>query len=187
MDILEQPRPPREVPPPGRSVERTSLRMFLDPGLGLSSDRQGVAEAALDAAIELAGADMGNVQLLDETGGGLRIAAQRGFGEPFLRFFEVVRDEAGSVCGRAMARTAPVMVRDVARDPELAGTQALRILLAAGVRTVHSTPLLDREGALLGMLSVHYREVRQLVEVGQRLMWPLAQRASRLLRSCPPI
>ncbi|MFC4116839.1 GAF domain-containing protein [Nonomuraea zeae] len=192
MDILEPAHPPREQPPPSRAFHRmpgtrgSSLRVFLDPGLGLSSDRQRVAETTLDAAIELADADMGNVQLTDPEAGGLRIAAQRGFGEPFLRFFEVVRDEDGSVCGRAMKQIAPMMVRDVALDPDLAGTPTLRILLGAGVRTVHSTPLLDETGTMLGMLSVHYREVRQFAEVSQRLMWPLARRAGRLLRACPP-
>lgn len=40
----------------------------------------------LSGAIELLGADMDNIQLLDPTRGVLEIVAQRGFGQEFLDF-----------------------------------------------------------------------------------------------------
>jgi hypothetical protein len=45
----------------------------------------------LDAAINLTGADKGNIQLPDAASGSLVIAAQRGFEEPFLNIFANVR------------------------------------------------------------------------------------------------
>jgi hypothetical protein len=40
----------------------------------------------LDAAIDIAGTDMGNIQLSDHDAGSLIIAASRGFSAPFLSF-----------------------------------------------------------------------------------------------------
>ncbi len=47
----------------------------------------------LDAAIIIAGAQKGNIQLPDPSSGLLQIVAQRGFKKPFLNFFENVRSE----------------------------------------------------------------------------------------------
>src|SRR5215813_6404421 len=102
----------------------------------------------LDAAIALTGAQKGNVQLFDR--GRLRIAAQRGFSAPFLKFFGEV--EVGhAACGEATRRRAQVVVEDVASHPIFMGTRALEEVLAAGVRAVQSTPILDSSGALLGV------------------------------------
>jgi GAF domain-containing protein len=111
-------------------------------------ERLVMLESALDAAIEAARADMGNVQLKREDG--LHIVAQRGFNDAFLEFFDRVRDTAG---GR-------IVVADVAADPIFAGTEAAKVMEAAGVRAVQSTPLIAASGVVLGMLSTHYCEPR---------------------------
>ncbi|MEV0613391.1 GAF domain-containing protein [Nonomuraea sp. NPDC050404] len=152
---------------------------FMLPCLDHADDGD-VLTLGLLAALELTGADMGNFQLIDGAGG-LRIAAHYGFYAPFLDFFAVVKEET-SVCGRAMAARAPVVVRNVERDPSLAGTPAGRALLEAGSRTVHSSPLLDDHGALLGMVSVHYRTVRDLTAAERRLLPSLSRRLGRLLQ-----
>lgn len=56
----------------------------------------------LAATIELLGADMGNVQLLETERRVLVIAAQRGFAPDFLEFFRVVSTEDDSACGRTL-------------------------------------------------------------------------------------
>ena len=53
----------------------------------------------LTTTIELLGADMGDVQLLDGRGV-LTIAAQTGFGHDFLEFFREVSTEAWSTSWR---------------------------------------------------------------------------------------
>jgi len=55
----------------------------------------------LYAAIAIAGADKGNIQLLEPEAGVLTIAAQRGFGPAFLKYFECMRD-GPSACSAAM-------------------------------------------------------------------------------------
>ena len=70
------------------------------------------------AAIEITSADMGTVQLVDETGG-LTIAAQSGFERPFLDFFQPRQTPAPSACGAALASRERVIVDDVTQDPML--------------------------------------------------------------------
>jgi two-component sensor histidine kinase len=112
----------------------------------------------LDTAIDLVGAAKGDIQLLDQRTGALLIATQRGFDHEFLKFFERVEDHAFSACGTAMKSRQQVIVADVDTSPVFDGTEALQVLLGAGVRAVVSTPLVTGGGDLVGMLSVHFSE-----------------------------
>ena len=125
------------------------------PGLG---DVREMQEEIIRAALEITGAEMGNVQQADEAGG-MTIAAQVGFERPFLEFFTRVDSHTDSVCVAAMAGSQRVTVDDVTTSPVFAGRAALPVLQAAGVRAVQSTPLFDRSNRFLGMLSTHYRSV----------------------------
>jgi GAF domain-containing protein len=107
----------------------------------------------LEGALTLAGADRGNVQVLDPATGSLRIAAQAGFGAEFLEYFAVV-DDARSACGRAARERTQTVVIDVSLDAWFAPHRD--IAAAAAFRAVQSTPLIDRSGRLLGVVSTHY-------------------------------
>ena len=119
--------------------------------------RQGI-EAMLDAAIELLGADKGNVQLLgaDEN---LRIEAQRGFEGEFLEYFKEVATHDGSACGRALRSDEQVVVEDVELDEAFAPMRA--VMRSAGVRAVISTPLMAADGTVHGMVSMHFASVHR--------------------------
>ena len=108
----------------------------------------------LNATIELLGADKGNLQMLD--GGVLRIAAQRGFESEFLECFREVSVDDPSACGRALHGRSRTVVEDVEEDPSFAPFRA--VARTAGYRAVQSTPLLGRDGQLLGVISTHWRD-----------------------------
>lgn len=127
---------------------------FLEAAFG-RHERLPMLESALDAAIEAAHADRGNVQLKHTDG--LRIVAHRGFKEPFLQFFDRVNNTA-CACGTAVEAGIRIVVRDVAVDQIFVGTEAARVLEAAGVRAVQSTPLIASSGVVLGMLSTHFSQ-----------------------------
>jgi GAF domain-containing protein len=112
-----------------------------------------LAGQALEMVLSLARADLGNVQLADPVSGALRIVAQHGFGTEFLDHFAVVDDDR-SACGRAARRTAQLVIPDVVIDR---GFEPHRpIAAASGFRAVQSTPLVDKEGRLVGVVSTHY-------------------------------
>jgi PAS domain S-box-containing protein len=110
-------------------------------------------QETMDAAVAIMRADKGTLQLLD--GDTLRIVAQRGHERPFLDFFAAAEGVA-SVCGEATRRGERVVVADVEASPVFAGTPSLPVLRAAGVRAVQSTPLVTRDGQLLGILTTHW-------------------------------
>jgi GAF domain-containing protein len=107
----------------------------------------------LEGALTLAGADRGNVQLLDPATGSLRIAAQCGFSAEFLDYFAVVDDDR-SACGRAARERTQTVIVDVNTDAGFA--QHRDIAAASAFRAVQSTPLIGRTGRLLGVVSTHY-------------------------------
>ncbi len=136
-------------------------------------------EEILDAGIEITGANMGNIQLLDKDGA-LKIVAQRGFDAAFLDFFEHVHD-GQAACGSALVSGERVVVEDVAGSPIFAGTPALSAMLDAGARAVQSTPLVSRSGKVMGMFSTHYRMPRRPTERDLRLLDVLARQAADLI------
>jgi hypothetical protein len=108
---------------------------------------------ALENAMDLAGADRGNIQILDSATGSLRIAAQHGFGAEFLDHFAVVDDDR-SACGRAARQRAQTVILDVNADPGFLPHRD--IAASSAFRAVQSTPIIERTGRLLGVVSTHY-------------------------------
>lgn len=136
-------------------------------------------EGILDGAVEITGADKGNIQLLENDV--LKIVAQRGFDAPFLDFFNSVKHYDPVACGAALQRSERVIVEDVANSPIFAGAPALDVMLSAGVRAVQSTPLLSRTGQVLGMFSTHHCAPHRPDERQLRILDILARQAADLI------
>ena len=153
----------------------------LTPALYDAPDRASILERALDGAITLTGGDLGNVQLRSLGDGTLRIAAHRGFDSDFLERFAIV-DDARSACGRAASGRSQTVIADVNTDPAFACHRA--IAAASGFRAVQSTPLIDRDGHLHGVISTHFRQVHQPCERDLAIMrWYGEHVAAALARS----
>jgi PAS domain S-box-containing protein len=139
---------------------------------------QPILEEVLDAAIFLNSADFGVVQLYNPVTGGLEIVAQRGFQKPFLDYFVDVRDDT-SACGRCIARQERVIIEDLEIDPGFAPHRA--VAAAAGYRAVHSTPLRDRSGKTLGVISMQFRRPYRPTEHDLRLTDLYARYAAEVI------
>jgi hypothetical protein len=136
-------------------------------------------QLALMDAIAILEADFGNLQLA-HTDGSLRIAAQAGFDPDFLEYFAVVRDEH-SACGRAAHEARQIVIADVRADEGFAPHRA--IAAATGFRAVQSTPIVDLDGALLGMISTHFRHPHHPSERDLEIVAWQAHQLGRLLVS----
>jgi PAS domain S-box-containing protein len=142
-------------------LNRVGALFIADP-----SKLEAILLEIVDTSIEISGADFGNIQLVQPNGTDLRIAAQRGFPQWWLDFWNQVSAGQGS-CGMTLAQGRRVVVEDVERSPIFVGTPALDIQRRAGVRAVVSVPIVSRSGRALGIFSTHYRvphvpEVRTL-------------------------
>jgi GAF domain-containing protein len=133
--------------------------------------------AFVDAAIQVTGASMANIQLFDPATSALRIEAQRGFSRPFLEFFDRVND-GHAACGTAFQSRSRVIVDDVGESSVFLGTPALEVVLDAGVRAVQSTPLVGPSGCVVGILSTHRRRPGRPSDRDLRLLDLLARNAA---------
>ena len=134
----------------------------------------------LRAAIDMQGTELGNVQVLNPATGKLEIVAQRGFRAPFLEHFREVAVDDDSACARALRSGRRHAIHDIRADPEC-GAEYRRVAAEAGYRGVQSTPLVGRDGSLLGMLSTHYPEPRHLSERESRALDLYARQAADII------
>jgi GAF domain-containing protein len=114
---------------------------------------QAAIDLLLREGLEASQTGLGNVQLMDWRAGHLAIRSQRGFRYEFLKFFERVAFDGGSVCSRALAEREAIIVEDVMSDDQLSCRDVLQ---RAGVAAVQSTPIISKDGAFLGIISTHF-------------------------------
>ena len=96
------------------------------------------------------------------------------------RFFPVDDLKPGMV---ATGRTVfEVIVEDVTASPYFGGG-ALPVMLAAGIHSLQSTPLFDRSGEFVGMLSTHWRAHHRPSERELRFLDLLARQSADLIDS----
>lgn len=139
----------------------------------------GLLESALNASMNETGASRGYVQLASHEL--LRIVEQFGFGAPFLDFFALVTPETTSSCAEALRHCCCVVVEDVRADPILAGTPAAGVMVDAGAIACQSTPLLDHDGGVIGMLSTHFEEPHRPSPRDLQAVEEICRRASQHL------
>ena len=134
----------------------------------------------LQVAITITSADKGNVQVFNPLSRSLRIAVSEGFAKPFLQYFDEVNHQAAA-CGTAIKRLERVVVEDVRQSPIFVGTEALPVLIEAGVQAVQSTPLISKEQYVVGMISTHYQVPTLPTRDQLRLLDELAEIAAEFL------
>jgi PAS domain S-box-containing protein len=130
----------------------------------------------LAAAIELTGTIKGNIQILDAESNSLRLFVYEGFGSDFVEYFRTRGAPYG--CELAAESRRRVVVSDLDSEEEWRGTPELRVLLADGIRAFQSTPLVSRDGRLLGIMNTHFTRPRQLSEREVRHLDLLARMAA---------
>jgi PAS domain S-box-containing protein len=135
-------------------------------------------EDIVAAAIEITGAQMGNIQLLED--GGFRIVAQRGFQAAFLDFFDNVKGTLAA-CGAALESRERAIIEDIERSPVFEGQRMLDIMRQAEVRAVQSTPLMTRSREIVGVLSTHWQRPWRPSERDLRLIDILARQTADLV------
>jgi signal transduction histidine kinase/ActR/RegA family two-component response regulator len=112
----------------------------------------------LDAAILVLHGKFGTIQLYDPTRRVLELACQRGFFGPFLDALASVSIDTGMAAPRSIRNHARVVVTDVNADPDYAPYRELAA--NAGYRAIQSTPIVSRDGEVLGALVTHLPDAR---------------------------
>jgi len=141
----------------------------------------------VDAAITITGSQFGTMQLLcpqgDRSGNGgkLVLLCSRGLPEEAVTFWEWVSPEAHSSCTKALKSGRREIIPDFEEWDAIADTEDLFAFRRTGIRSAQTTPLLSRDGHLLGMISTHWCEPHTPSERDLRLLDILARQAADLL------
>lgn len=112
----------------------------------------------LDCAIEISGAILGTIQLVDKSSGLLRTLSRHGFSGKWCRSWDA---HAYGSWDAGMRRGERLIVEDTEQSDTIFGTERIDMLRSAGVRAVQSTGLMARSGQFLGVLSTHYGTARR--------------------------
>src|SRR5262249_37447222 len=132
----------------------------------------------IGAAIAIAGADCGDIQIFDPRSGAPKIRAQHGFEPWWAEFWDGAAD-AGSR-GLAIRRAQRIIIEDVEHSP-IIDPAVLAIKRRAGIRAVVVTPLVSRSGRMLGTLSTHYKSLHRPDDRELRLVDLLCRQAADLI------
>lgn len=141
------------------AADHADLQVLADFSARLipEGDLQVVFDDAVRAAIAIADADGGSLQLLDSERNDLVLTATRGLPASFLEHFARIGASSNTSCAAALARGSRAFVTfaDVVRKGDEDGHG--RLHLDAGIVLAQSTPLLSRSGRRVGMISTHWR------------------------------
>ena len=119
-------------------------------------EMQIILQEMLDTAVAIAGGLSGDIQLINPVTGAPYIVVHNGF-EPWrLSFWQENLENVATCCGAAWESGQPVTIEDVEMDPLFENSPSRDAHQRAGVHSVHSTPLVGRTGAVIGVLSVHF-------------------------------
>ena len=120
-----------------------------------AGDSTSLLQEIVDAAIAITAADKGSIQLFDGEERVLQTLASRGFEPSFFEKCGFIH-EGQAAFGTALQTGTRFVVEDIGTSPHFAGTPALASVLAAGVQSLQSTPLISRAGRRVGVLSTYY-------------------------------
>ncbi|MCD6020152.1 MAG: hypothetical protein K0S53_3273 [Bacteroidetes bacterium] len=113
----------------------------------------------LEQVIGLEKADKGNIQIYNLLEGGLKIVAQAGFDDSFLKHFSWVKPFDTSACGRAFGIGITVAINDVEED--IAFKTNRQAAKDAGFRSVKSVPVFGKNDKCIGIVSTHFKEPKR--------------------------
>ena len=136
--------------------------------LWLKRDLRQALDEILTGAVELLGADMGIIRILDPIRGLLKIEAHRGFKQELVDSFRDVSTTSDAPCGRTLRSGERIVIADVEADELFKPFHPHS--RSAGFRAAQSTPIISREGLPLGTLTTHFHHVHKPAEQDLRLL-----------------
>lgn len=135
----------------------------------------------VDAATLIMHSDFGSMQRYDHDRGELQLIANRGLNDEAVAYWQWVYPERATTCGKALQMGKRVIVPDFERCEFIANSEDLLAFRKAGVRSAQSTPLLTRNGRLVGMITTHWIRCHEPQERELRLLDIVARQAADLI------
>ncbi|MEV6197836.1 ANTAR domain-containing protein [Streptomyces sp. NPDC051920] len=157
--VITAPAPPKAGACwfPGRSAHPPApVVSFQRSSDANPADRHHVLTEALYEIITTSHSDAVALHLTDPAQDDALILEQHHALNPRLRDQYALITGPPAVCARAQQQGAPVTVDDITADLELCAHPLGQALLVAGIRSLHSVPMLTAEGRCSGTVTVHW-------------------------------
>ncbi len=135
----------------------------------------------LEAAVAVMRSDMGSLQIFYPERNALRLLASKGLHPRSMEFWDWVAVDSRSVCSQSMQAGTRVITPDVELCPFAAGSNDLEQYRLSKIRAVQSTPLIARNGSLVGMISTQWHESHVPADRDLRLLDVLARQTADLI------
>ena len=165
-----------------RQVEALTKLHELSLRLAVTEDLEADLSAILKTLITIHRASFGLLSLYDPATGYLNEAASVGFdGKEHESLGRIMPGPHAGAHGRAFTMRRRVVVSDVEIDPSSGAYRAAA--RNAGIRAVHSTPILTRSGEIVGVFSVHFTAPREPDELEIRFADLCARHAAEAIES----
>jgi CheY-like chemotaxis protein len=116
----------------------------------------------LDSAMNVMDSDLASIQLYCNATQQLKLVATKNIHPRSTAFWQTVSATSGSICGEALRTQTRITVTDVETLDFV--KEEIEIFRLSGIRAVQSTPLVSKQGKLVGMISTHWKEQRQFSE-----------------------
>jgi signal transduction histidine kinase/CheY-like chemotaxis protein len=157
----------------------SQLLQAISAGLICEDDDDALYQQILDAATTIMHSEFASIQMLEEQQ--LQLLAWRGFHPDSGRFWQQIRHDSGTSCGKTLQTGERFVIADIEQATVLAGSADLGEYHRSGIRAVQSTPLRARSGGLLGVISTHWRVPHEPTADELRLFDVLARLTADLM------
>jgi PAS domain S-box-containing protein len=139
-----------------------------------------VLDETLRTAAAIESTDLGLIFLCDPETGALRLACSVGFNSESLDLIQQIAAVLGA-SGACASQQRRIIVEDAEIDPLY--TDFRDHARRAGFRSVHSTPLISRNGKLVGVLSTYFRSPRRPSDRAMNLVDLCARQAVEFIEN----
>ena len=138
-------------------------------------------EQVLDAAIALMGSDMASLQLFDPQENALHLLTQRGLNSASVNVWQWVKLDSNCCCGMAFKAGQRVIIPNIEAVDEILEAEDYPFFKLSEIKAVQSTPLMSRQGHLIGMIATHWQHPHQPSEKKLNLLDVLVRQITDLV------
>lgn len=141
-------------------------------------------QKVVEAAAKIMKSDVCTVQILHPdrgVSGELQMLASTGLDAHGVEYWKWVRGDSGCTCGEVLRTGKRAIAEDVETCSFMAGTPDREVLLGGGIRAGQTTPLITRDGRLVGMISTHWAQPHRPSERELRMLDIIARPTADLI------
>lgn len=159
-----------------RQLHQVSTRSIQD------DEPDELYDTILDTVVNLLDADFGSLQLLDDDSNNLILLSNHGFPSAAADVWDQIGVNSSRSCARALQTGERILIPDLEESALVRDSKDFEMYRRSDIRAVQITPLILRNGEIIGMLSTHWREPHEPSDDDLHLVDVIARQAADLIQ-----